>query len=151
MGMQTMNVQPSTQPTGKGGFRPPQSPSGFMGDASAMDVLQNKRAAIGQNVDVSQMQSAMTGQPRFGQPNQYAQTMGWDKAQFGAGPVGNASFPQGKGQSSGKGQANQPFVAPTQFPVANQFNTQPAPVQEEQKPQSPAYVGSEGYNAGGAD
>lgn len=131
MGMQTMSVQPSTQPSGKGsGFSSPQP----------------------QNADITTaVPSAFSGQPRFGQPNQYAQTMGWDKAQFGGASAGNAFFPQGKGQSSGKGQANQPFIAPTQFPVANQFNTQPAPVQEEQKPQAPAYGGSEGYNAGGAD
>lgn len=125
MGASMMQVQPSTQAASKSnGFGSPKP----------------------QNADIATaVPSAFSGQPRFGQPNQYTKMMptfqSWDQAQFAA-PTSS---------SKGKGQANKPFVAPTQFPVANQFNTQPAPVKEEQKPQSPAYVGSEGYNAGGAD
>lgn len=82
MGMQTMSVQPSTQPSGKGsGFSSPQP----------------------QNADITTaVPSAFSGQPRFGQPNQYAQTMGWDKAQFGGASAGNAFFRKEKASHPAK-------------------------------------------------
>lgn len=129
MGASMMQVQPSTQAASKSnGFGSPKP----------------------QNADIATaVPSAFSGQPRFGQPNQYTKMMptfqSWDQAQFAA-PTSS---------SKGKGQANKPFVAPTQFPVVNQSNIKttvtadkPKDDIKQQVAATNVYGGSEGYGSG---
>jgi hypothetical protein len=104
MGMPSAQVQPGTQPQGKGfaqPINPPNNPSQMMGMSSKIGrlppMISDELAAPAVEPEMSQvmppaqqqsqgkggspMYSRTSGQPAFGQPNRYPNTVGqWDNA-----------------------------------------------------------------------
>jgi hypothetical protein len=107
MGMSQMSIQQSTQPSGKGGFSPPQQQSAQQNPINSLyrNVLGRDAEAEGMNYwsqrfgntiepneveeftrgaqpELQNRQSTVTsGQPQMGQPNMYSNTIRpWDNA-----------------------------------------------------------------------
>lgn len=132
MGASNMMVQPSNQPTGKGGgpsFSQAQLNKALGEELAARPGTSFADMAMyaGKQFGVSPMQvgaayldqakkpSSQTGQPAFGKPNRYATTQ-WDQASFGA--PKEMPGAGGKGKGGGASMPSQPaYVAPTKFDV----------------------------------
>lgn len=159
MGAPTMQNQPSTQPTGKGGYSYPASINTMKPDATTASQLGGLSGSPMGTLRADQIPSLFTGQPQFGKPNQYATMSGWDTAgqmMGGQGAGGGKAGAKGKGGPGGSpasGAPTVPFVAPTKFDV--QFNkpaaAAPAPAPASAAPAQPEYDYWAGGGFGGGD
>lgn len=168
MGASTMQVQPPTQPTGKGGgnFEPlllQQGPGGAISRVGQMNSVMRDNSAQSPMTAMMQARpqmfnnpqlSMLTGQPQFGAPNQFANKSLWDRAQLqpvGA-PQGKGGLGKGVGAMQPPGQFGGPiYQAPTNFnvdftrPVTPAPAAAPAPTPGPGTPTAPGYVD---YNMG---
>lgn len=148
MGASFMQVQPGTQPMGKGGASPYKSyDQATLNKALGEELkarpgtsMQDMIGFAGQQYGVSPMQvaaayqsnkvpSVLSGQPTMGQPNQYATLSGFDTA---------GSMMRGGGGGKGKG-GGVPFQAPTKFDVKFQqpgWASKPPAPQPQPQPQT---------------
>lgn len=134
MGMSSMQVQPSTQPQGKGGMATSAQPKsvndlytsilGRQGEAEGLNYWNQRFGDTIEPAEIEEFRrgaqpelqsrqlTATSGQPQFGMPNMYSNTIRpWDNASI-MGP--NANF-GGKGGGKGGGKTGSSYG----YPVAN--------------------------------
>jgi len=137
MGMSSMQVQPSTQPQGKGGMATPAQPksvndlyTSILGRQGETEGLNYWSQRFGDTIEPAEIEefrrgaqpelqsrqlTATSGQPQFGMPNMYSNTIRlWDNASImprtssGKGGKTQGGYPTmqsnySSGQSRGKG------------------------------------------------